>query len=553
MDLMVVFSLAVILGILFRLVSLPSLVGQVLAGFLAGMFGVVNGSNLEQLRFLGSIGVTLLLFLVGLEMNFHEVKKTGKSVIKMFFLQTGMLGVIFFGFSFWALRLSLTPAILLAVAMTFSSTIVVVKMLSESKDLSSYSGKISLGVLLLQDLLAIFLLVMMPGFKEGFEILSLGRLILKLGILLLVINILGQFLIINVQRLIKTTEDLVLLSLVWFFISVFFSVKILNLTPEIGGILAGVSLSKSWGHFQIVSKVRTLRDIFLTLFFVLLGLEIGVGKIDWLLVLQFFVLATVVKFAVTEFSAYLSKLPGKAAFSVSINMTQISEFGLIVLAFGLTAGFWENSLVTALTLAGLISMVMSTVLMHRSAILFKFLVNKYPKLLRFGARESVEAGLTGHIVLLGGDRTGRSILTSLRRNGEKVLTVDFNPEVVSGLKRKGEVAVFGDVSDPEIIEVANMDKAKMIISTVKDINDSLALLAELKQKGIAVPTIVDAESAAQAGELYDAGASYVIFPHFVSGMHLGQVMKKFESDTDILKKYRDKQKETLKEIYEGEF
>lgn len=551
---MIVFSLAVLLGILFKLVGLPSLVGQVVAGFLAGLLGMVTISHVEQIRFLGSIGVTLLLFLVGLEMNFHEIKKTGKTVIKMFLLQTGFLGLIFFGFSFLVLKLSLPASLMLATAMTFSSTIVVVKMLSESKDLSSYSGKMSLGILLLQDVLAIFLLVMMPGFTKGFELSGLGILTLKLGLLFLTINVLGQFVIVNFQRrLVRTTEDLVLLSLVWFVLSVYFSVNVLGLSPEIGGILAGISLSKSWGHFQIVSKVRTLRDIFLTLFFVLLGLEIGVDRIDWGLVLQLFVLVTVVKFVAVEFSAYLSKLPGKAAFHISVNMTQISEFGLIVLAFGLTAGFWENNLVTAFTVAGLISMVLSTILMRQSSVIFKFLVKRYPGIFRFGVTEKKGSELTNHVVLLGGDRTGRSILTSLRKNGEKILIVDFNPEVVTNLRRRGEDAIFGDVSDPEIIELANMEKAKMIISTVKDVNDSLALLSELKQRGITVPTIVDAESASQAGELYEAGASYVIFPHFVSGLHLGQVIKKFESDTDVLKKYRARQKETLKEIYEGEF
>lgn len=554
-NLMVVFALAVFLGIIFRLVGLPSLVGQVLAGFLIGLSGMVAHDQMESLGFLGTLGVTLLLFLVGLEMNFSEIKRTGKTVIKIFLLQTGLLSLVLFLLSYFWLGLSTPASVMLSIALSFSSTIVVVKMLSENKDLGSFSGKISMGILLLQDLLAIFVLALLPGLAGEFNVSSLGVLALKLSILFLVINIIGQYLITQLQRsLVKTTEDMVLLSLVWFSLCVYYSVKVLHLTPEIGGILAGISLSGSVGHFQIASKVKTLRDIFLTVFFVILGLEIGLGKIDWLLVLLLVFVATVLKFVAVELSSYLAGLSGKAAFSVSINMTQLSEFSLIVLAFGVSSGLWDKTLVTGVTMAGLISMVLSTVLMNRSAIAYKYFATVAPKLFKFGGGDkSSISSLVGHVVLLGGDRTGRSILAALKKNGETVLVVDFNQDVVKKLIYKGEKAIFADVSDPDVVELTNMKEAKMIISTVKDINDTMSLLSEIRQQKIMVPTIVDAETAHQARELYQEGASYVIFPHFVSGLHLGQIMKKFEKDLEILKKYRIRQNESLKEIYDGEF
>ncbi len=554
-GLMVVFATAVFMGILFRYFGLPSLIGQVLAGFIIGVSGLIGTHDIESMRLFGSLGVTLLLFLVGLEMNFKEIRHTGRTVIKIFLIQTVLLCSIYLAFSVFALKLNLTSSILFALALTFSSTIVVVKMLSENKDLSSFSGKLSLGLLLMQDLLAIFVLVLLPGFSDGFNLTNFGGLVFKILILFLSINVAGHYLITLVEKfLVKTTEDLVLLSLVWFSLSVYFSVNVLHLTPEIGGILAGISLSTSWGHFQIVSKVKTLRDIFLTVFFVLLGLEIGVGKVDWLLVLELTGLAIFIKFIVTELSSYWSGLSGKVAFSLSINVTQLSEFSIIVLSFGLVSGFWESSLVTAVTVAGLISMVLSTILIGQSSKIYKIMAKKFPRFFRSsGIKAPLVDRLRNHVVLLGGDRTGRSILASLKKNGETVLVVDFNPAVVDKLKSRGENAVFADASDPDVLDISNMSEAKMIISTVKDFNDSLALLAEIKQAGITAPTVVDAETASQASELYEVGASYVIFPHFVSGLHLGQLLKKFEKDTGIIQKYRSKQNEVLKEIYEGEF
>ena len=553
-QMMVVFVLAVLFGIGFRFFKLPSLVGQVLAGLVIGMTGILSLESVEMMKLFSTLGVTLLLFLVGLEMNWKEIRLSGKVVIKLFLVQAALLVAIFVGFSLLVLKLSFLPSLIIALALTFSSTILVVKQLSEDKDLNSYVGKISLGVLLLQDLTAIVILALVPGFKGGFSLGSLEILLFKIVLIFLVINVVGHFFVSwLMKRVIKSAEDLILFSLVWFFLSVYFSTNVLQLTPEVGGILAGLSLSTGWGHFQIVSKVRTLRDIFLTIFFVLLGLTVGSGSINWVLVAEIVLMAVVGKFLVTWMASLWCGLKSKTAFSVSLNMTQISEFGLIVMSIGLGASLWGNELISAVTVAGLISMVLSTMLMSGTRFLYKSLTRVMPKWFKSTGREGESATLKEHIVLLGGDRTGRSIMSFLSKSGETVLVVDFNPEIVQKIKKRGGLAIFADVSDPDVIDLCNMAAAKMVISTVKDIDDSLAVLTELKTRGIEVPVIVDAESASQAAELYKAGASYVIFPHFVSGLHLGQLMKKFERDTETLSRYRSKQNEALKEIYEGEF
>lgn len=552
-EMMVVFVTAVLFGIGFRFFKLPSLIGQVLAGFVLGSMGILGSDGVEGLKIFSTLGVTLLLFLVGLEMNWHELRHSGKVVIKLFLVQTLLLIGLYLTFSTWILRLEWISALMFALALTFSSTILVVKSLSEGKDLSSFVGKLSLGMLLLQDLLAIVLLAIIPGFKEGFNWGALELLIFKIAILLAVINLIGHYLISTLLKyVIKTSEDLILFSLVWFSVAVYFSTRWLGLSPEIGGILAGVSLSTGWGHFQIVSKIKTLRDIFLTIFFVLLGLRVGSGSISWWLVAQLVLLTVVGKFVITGLTSLWGGLKRKTAFALSINMTQVSEFGLIVMGIGLGSALWGSELVSAVTVAGLLSMVLSTILMSGSRGIYRKLSYLLPKVFS-GGREGNPVSLKNHVVLLGGDRTGRSILSFLKKNEEKVLVVDFNPEVVKRMESKGEETIFADVSDPDIIDLTNMKEAKMVISTVKDISDSLALLSEMKSRDIKIPIIVDAETASQAAELYKAGASYVIFPHFVSGLHLGQLMKKFEQDTGALEHYRTRQNEALKEIYDGEF
>jgi Kef-type K+ transport system membrane component KefB len=554
-ELVAVFVIAVLVGIVFRFFGLPSIIGHVLSGFILGMSCLISVPSVEVLRGLASLGVTLLLFLVGLEMNWNHIRKVGKEAIWLFLGQTILLVAVYLLFGLLAVGFSSLAAILFSVAMTFSSTIVVVKVLSEKKELSSYSGRLSLGVLLLQDILAIGLLILLPSMGKGIDATIIGFLLIKLLVLILAVNVVGHFIIsILMKHVIKTAEDLVLFSLAWFALVIYGSVGLLGVSAEVGGLLAGLSLSTSWGHFQIISKIRVLRDVFLTLFFVLLGFEVGIGGVDWKLVAVLIPMIVVVKFLITHMVSRVVGLSGRNAILVGLNMTQVSEFSLVVMSAGLASGVWNEPIVKAVTMAGLFSMALSTVLISKSEVL-SIKISKLSKILfKFGGKNTpMRVEHKDHIVLFGGDRTGKSILAFLHKIGEKVVVVDFNPSIVAELTKKGEQVIFADASDPDVLDLTNISQARLVISTVKNINDTLSLLSELKQRKIEVPVIADAESLSQAKELYGAGAAYVIFPHFVSGWHMGQLIKKYRKDKDALSNYKKRQDGVLKSTYEGEY
>lgn len=549
------FVIAVLVGIVFRYFGLPSIIGHVLSGFVIGLSGLISSPSVQVLGTLGTLGVTLLLFLVGLEMNWSEIRKVGKEAIFLFLGQTLLLVAVYVVFGLFGVGFTPLAAVFFGVAMTFSSTIVVVKVLSEKRELNGYSGRLTLGVLLLQDILAIVLLVFLPSVGESVSLFGVGVLMAKLFSLFLVVNVVGHFLIsLLMKKVIKTAEDLVLFSLAWFAIVIYGSVQLFGLSPEVGGLLAGLSLSTSWGHFQIVSKIRVLRDVFLTMFFVLLGFQVGLGSIDWIMVLVLIPMIVVVKFLVTHMVSRIVGLNGRNSIVTGINMTQLSEFSLVVMSAGLTAGLWDEPMAKAVTLAGLFSMALSTILISKAEKL-SIKISKFSKLLfRFGGKnKQAKIPLKNHIVLIGCDRTGKSILSFLNKIGEKTVVVEFNPSVVNDLKEKGETVIFADATDPDILELTNIAEAKLIISTIKNTSDALSLISDLKNQKIEVPVIADAESLGQAKELYDAGVDYVIFPHFVSGWHMGQIIKKYGKDKDILIKYRKKQDNVLKSTYEGEY
>ncbi len=555
LELVAVFVIAVLVGIIFRYFGLPSIIGHVLSGIVLGISGLISPPSVEILATLGTLGVTLLLFLVGLEMDWNEIRKVGKECVIIFFGQTILLVVIYTTFGLFGLGFSLLSAILFSLAMTFSSTIVVVKVLSEKKELNSYSSRLSLGILLLQDILAIGLLVFLPTAGKGIGLVGLGLLISKLLLLVFIVNVVGHYLILGLMKfVIKTAEDLVLFSLAWFALVVYGSVRLLGVSAEVGGLLAGLSLSTGWGHFQIVSKIRILRDVFLTLFFVLLGFRVGLGSIDWILVAVLIPMIIVIKFLVSHLMSRVSGLGGRNSILIGINLTQLSEFSLVVMSAGLSAGLWSDPVVKAVTMAGLVSMVLSTILINNSSKL-SFRIAKLSKMLfKFeGKNKQLHVPHKGHIVLFGADRTGKSILSFLNKIGEKVVVVDFNPRIVNELKKKGETVIFSDAADPDVLELTNIAEAKLIISTIKNVNDSLSLLSELKKFNVSVPVIADAESLTMAKELYAAGVAYVIFPHFVSGLHMGQLIKKYGKDKQTLAKYKKRQDLILKSTYEGEY
>lgn len=552
-QLMLVFVLAVLLGIAFRFLQMPAIVGHVLAGLLVGVMGLFGENVVDSLRLMGVVGVTLLLFLIGLELNWSEVRKVAGKVSSIFFWQT-FLSVVMFALFGVVVGLNLTTALFFSIALSFCSTIVVVKVLSEKKDLASLPGKVTLGILLFQDLLAILLMILISHYDQLLGIGSFVKIITRLVIFCVLVYLGGRTVISGFMKsIVKTGEDLVLLSISWLLFVVYVGVNWLEVVPEVAGFLAGVSLASYWGHAQIVTKVKTVRDFFLTLFFVYLGLQINFSQINWVIAVVGLFLVVFGKFFVVFLSTRKNKLNANSSFKISLSMTQLSEFSLVVVALGFAKGQWGLEMVSTVSVIGLASMVISTWLMLHSTTIYGFAKNRFPGMFK---SQSVYQGASesdlpkGHIVLVGADRTGRSLLNYLKKDSEKLVVVDFNPVIVEKLSRSGMTAIFGDATDPDVLALANMSEAKLIISTIKDFSDTQFFLKLVKSSGIKAPVLVDAESNEQAKELYKLGADYVIFPHFVSGHHLNQVIKKYLKNKVSLKEYKARQAKAILSVYE---
>lgn len=553
LELTIIIGLAAILAVLFRFLKQPPILSYILAGVIVGPFGLLHIRSGEVMLSLAEIGITLLLFMLGLEMRFNDLKSVGKVA-----LYSGIGQIVFTSGIGYILSLALgfppLTSFYIAIALTFSSTIIIVKLLSDKKDLKSLYGKISVGFLLVQDFVAIIALIILSGFNSGDSQLSPFTflfLLLKAIVLFGWVIVLSKTVLPKLMRVIaKNTEILFLFSIAWAFsMAAFVSSPFIGFSIEIGGFLAGLALANTSQNFQIVAKVRSLRDFFITIFFVTLGMKMIFADIVPIIIpaiiLSVFVLIgnPIIVLVILGFLGYRRR----TAFLAGLTVAQISEFSLIVIFMGSKIGHVSESVVSLVTLVGAITFTVSTYMIMNGNTLYKWL---FPLLAIFERKNTHEiilpaSDLSGHVVLVGANRMGESILEALIKRQETIIVVDFDPEVIERLKKQNVTAYFGDIADPEIQENVSISKARLVLSTVPDVEDNLLMLNILKAARSRATSVFFALETEDASALYKEGADYVILPHLAGGHHLAKILLN-DGELELIEKYKKKDLEYLK-------
>jgi Kef-type K+ transport system membrane component KefB len=420
------------------------------------------------------------------------------------------------------------------VALTFSSTIIMVKLLSEKNDLGSLYGKISVGFLLVQDFVAVIILMFLASLgTSGFEGSQYAITLAKAVGLFAVIWLLSKKVLPRFfdKVLASSTELLFIASIAWALGVAGFVAGPLGFSLEIGGFLAGIALSGLPEHLQIGSRTRPLRDFFLTMFFLLLGAQLVVGGsigpiIIPALIFSIFVLVgnPIIVLVIMGILGYKRR----TSFLAGLTVAQISEFSLILMSMGLALGHLTQYDVSTVVLVGVITMTVSTYLILGADKVYERIKHWLAIFERSRTKEVNVLGeekFEGHIVLVGCDRTGRNLVKYFNKKGWPFLVVDFNPKVFQRLTAENTPVIFGDINDPDILEATFLDKAKMVISTTSNLGDNLSLLEHLKTARTKAALIFTSQTKADALKLYEKGASYVIVPDVVAGEHIRHLLR----------------------------
>ncbi len=526
-ELSIIIFIAVGLAAIMRFLKQPMIIGYIFTGIIVSIFHLI--STTENIAVLGQIGIAFLLFMVGLNINPRVIKEVGKvSIITgvgqvLFTALVGYVILFFLGFS-------IVESLYIAIALTFSSTIIIMKLLSDKGDLDKLYGRISIGFLIVQDLIVIFVLMLISSSANSIVSPNLAiSTVLKGAGLLISLYIIGAYIIPNIMKYIAQSQEFLLLfSISWcLLLAAFF--WFMNLSFEIGALLAGISLSLSPYRYEISSKMKPLRDFFLVLFFIILGSQFYFSSASLLAVVIVSLFILIGNPLILMILMGLLGYTRKTSFFVGLTVAQVSEFAFIMVALGVKVGHISQEILSFVTIVGLITIAGSTYMIIYSEKLYGLFcpwLGIFEKKGKKVDAKNVEKVKIHDILLFGYNKMGYDLLESFKKLGKKFLIVDYDPEIVFRLTKEGYDCKYGDASDAELLNELNIHKAKMIISMIPDMNINTMLVNKAKEINPSAIVIVLSHHVEEAMHLYAVGATYVVMPHMLGGLHASSIIKK---------------------------
>jgi Kef-type K+ transport system membrane component KefB len=520
-----------------RLLRQPLLLAYIGAGLLIGppVLGLVHNDQL--ISEIAELGLAFLMFIVGLEIDLKKLVSSGRVGALVGTIQVALCAVLTLGFVL-LLGVSGLPALYLGVAAAFSSTMIVVKLLSDKSELDTVDGRLTLGILLMQDVLAIVVLALQPNLQDP-SLLPIGISLLSgLGLVAGALLV-SRFVLPTLFQYVAKSPEVVLISAISWCLIVGYLAILANFSIAMGALIAGVTLSAFPYSLDVVAKIRSLRDFFVTLFFVALGMQLDIGSLQVvLLALALSAFVIVSRFLTVGPVLYFMGYGSRVGTLCSLALAQVGEFALVIVAVGLSLGHIGRDVASTMALALVITSTISTYMVMANHVIAHRTVDFLRGL---GIRERVHAESADgsgdehrDVIVLGFHRVASSLLyqTQGSTNGHDVLVVDFSPEVYRELKDMDVPIVYGDISHLDTLEHAGVEEASVVVSTVSEDflrgTDNITLLRQVRRLNPDARVILSAETLERAREMYAAGADYVVLPRVETARAFLDVLEAIE-------------------------
>lgn len=533
-----------------RLLKQPIILAFILAGILLGPVGLNILQSTELIDVLANFGIALMLYVVGIELDWRKFKELDRATFLVGFGQvvfTGAAGWL----AAWLLGFSTSESWFFALTLTFSSTIVIVKLLSEKRQLESLYGRITMSILLLQDFLAIIALLVLEsiGSSQGGGIpwTELGGMAIKAVALGALAYLLARFVFRKIFIFVGKSQELLFLwSIAWCILFAALA-ELINFPVAISVYFAGLAIGSMDYNFEISARIRSLRDFFIVIFFAYLGSQLILTLPSHLLfsagVLALFVVVgnPIIVYLILRLLGHQER----TALFTGLTMGQISEFSFILANVGFGLGLINQNIVSMIAVIGLISMVLSTYAITYNEKLYRLLspLLKHLPLPSPKKRlsDTLPADLANHIVVFGYYPTINKVLHQLKAEHESIVVVDYNPDNIPAIKAQGAHYIYGDMRDEDILAEAKIQQAKMIISIVPYPESNLSLLQYVQHFHIKADTVVIARHLDDIKKFYHAGATYVLNPESISLEYLQGIL----SPKELVRASHVHQKEIL--------
>ena len=538
-------GIAAIMALIMKLIKQPLILGYILAGLIVGpsLLGIISAGNQEMFDTFSHMGIALLLFIIGLGMNVSELRKQGRAVLVT--AVVALITMVSLGFTTASLLGFVnTEAMIIGLALFFSSTIIIVKILSDRKEQNRLHGQLAIGIILFDDLVAtLALLVIAAGKNGGLDPEQLVFLFLKgsalMGFLVLMnLKFLGK-----ITRFMASSQELLFLfALSWGFgVGTLFEFSGFSL--EVGALFAGVALGSVPYAQEITARLKPLRDFFVVVFFITLGESLDLGNLGSVIMPALVLSAVVMIFKPFIITLTLGLLgyTKRVSFKAGINLSQISEFSIIMVVLAASTGLVGEKVSAIITLVAMITIAISTYLMHYDERLFKIFDHfKFRLFERESAYKEHVKRKSYPFILFGYHKGGHQFITTFQQMNKRFIVIDYDPQVAETLERESIPYMYGDATDPELMDEVGVEHAKLIVSTFTDFaitHQVIDSIATLNPKAVIICHATNQEEAIQ---LYSLGATYVMIPHYIGSEKVSAFLKKNGLDKDQFDNFKQK-------------
>ena len=520
-EIAAILALAAAVGAIGTALKQPLVISFIIVGLIIGSAGFGWVTAFDQIEVMASIGIAILLFVVGLKLDLHLISSVGPVALATGLGQVAFTSIVGFLLAL-ALGLETVPAAYVALALTFSSTIIIVKLLSDKREIDSLHGRIAVGFLIVQDILVVIAMIVLSAFSgdTGRPVSEalVRTLLTGLGFLV-VLGLLMKFVLPRLlERLARSPELLVLFSIAWA-VALAALGESLGFSKEVGAFLAGISIASTPYREAIASRLVTLRDFLILFFFIELGSRLDPGAMgDQLFpaaILSVFVLVgnPLIVVMIMGFMGYRRR----TGFLAGLTVAQISEFSLILAALGVSLGHIGSETLSLVTLVGIVTIGLSTYLIlysHRIYERFEKPLRLFERTTPFREIAAEETSGPAHVdaIVFGLGRFGSNISRGLVQRERRVLGVDFDPSALRQARNMGLHTQYGDAEDPELTGMLPLHQAEWIVCTTPLLDVQIALLHAVRAHGYTGKVALTAHTDEDAERLRTDGADLVLLP-----------------------------------------
>ncbi len=524
-DVIVILAASVAALFALRRLRLSSVLGYLAAGVIIGPFGLGFVADIESIHAFAEFGVVFLLFTIGIELPLERIKVLSPALFGLGLAQILVTGAAIAGLAF-AFGVAPDAAIVIGAALALSSTVFVIQILLDRRQIATRFGRAAFTVLLMQDLAVAPILVMtlVLSSREGGLAASLGRAGLEAAAALVAIVVLGRFILRPLFALVaaEKSDEIFAAATLLVVLGVAAFTDYVGLSLAIGGLLAGMVLAETEYRHQVSAEIRPFRALLLGLFFMSIGMQTNLHLAYEQFPLVFAIGAGLIalKTLVLVPLVLLFRLPGLYAVPLGLLLAQGGEFGFVVFSVAVGGGLIEEGFGQALIIGVALSMMATPLLAWASARLLNWTAVRSSARVEEIAEEAVT--LVNHVVIAGYGRVGRTVARELSGKGISFIALDRDPLVVSTARAQGERVYFGDASRPEILRELHLPTARTVVVALSDSEAATRLVGILRSMRPDLPVFARATNDVHAADLVRAGATFVVPELVATGRRLAE-------------------------------